>query len=1237
MSKRIKKNSLKINVIKNAGIPKSFRASWAMTSNSHLKEFKVQWHWYRYRKKGTNTKLVLVKEEEETIQATNSQVLNFESTKEYTDEYSILKVRVRPYSTTHKVNKKDTNYWTGEWSGWVKYNITKKQGPLPPSNVSYQFKNLNKKMVISATRSSSGGVNDAKKICFKLHNVTDSTYSYHPSKTSGYSVNATTGVASFVFEPELGKSYRISAASIDSNGTFSAFTPETPSPTEDPRVIYALPKAPASITMIRVDEIKRESNQVQLSLDWNYPGGHITNYELEWTYDTRYFDVGGPVESAQFDATTGRTFSINIGDYLGKTWYFRVRSVNERGHSAWCEVKSIIIGLSPSAPTTWSLKNSVKNDEDIHLFWTHNSKDGSEESAAQVELTVHYSHGLSPYDPEGVDGFESDNDYTSIITVPKNKINTAIGEEEKTSEYKILANTYNDDVEINWRVRTAGVKTAYPELPVHNENSKMFDEYLNGILQSYAQASVRRLLRYGNKSYAPNPFESPLRYYTGKPYPNGHISIDCSSFVIMSLMGVSYDDSPYVTHRPFKINKHIPFAYDFKSKRVKYAANLCRFMDERKRKISSTDSSGHFSIGRANKGDLIFFHTRTPESWASYYRAYHHVNHVAIITDVKISGENVTDVLYMEATATPGSSNDLKGWNPVKSHWLTEKYKTQAELDKAVEGIYRPVLSKNVSDIYDNDLDFGEWSPLRVINSYSSPNCYMNPNTSYEETNSNLLYLQDFTEPTNTITVKDELVTVTSNSDSIKEFTMSSFNDEDMFDETATYTMSIQQISSVQTNNVNGVFTLRQGMTPIARVAFGDKYSEPDPEIPYLVTTFNVTKQPIGTQDMLLFSIDDEVLTGNSVTFRIKIEKSSTATPWIPYGFDMTNQIYQYPFRISATVTPETQRAIRYSLVVTSVNDYHTVGDDGKDIFYPPGSEIFNEIFISDKNSPNLFSKVFTPGDLYLQPNKSYEFALTAYMDSGLTASDTQEYYVTLPDDEFELDVEPSFDEENLVMYLTPYAYKDDNTDVHLDDVILSVYRREFDGTMTLLQDNLDGSLNVTITDPHPALDFARYRVVGYRNSSGRMIYSDIPSIETHIPTLIIQWDAKWSSYSYDPDEIVDDDAPRQSMLRLPYNLDTSEQNDLDVSLIEYAGRKHPVSHYGTQTGERSSFSCDVPAYDKETIYQLRRLARYPGSVYIREPNGSGYWATVKVSFNIEHTALVVPVSIEATRVEGGI
>ena len=68
MSKRIKKNSLKLNVIKNAGIPTSFRASWAMTSNSHLKEFKVQWHWYRYRKTGTNTKLVLVKEEEETVQ-----------------------------------------------------------------------------------------------------------------------------------------------------------------------------------------------------------------------------------------------------------------------------------------------------------------------------------------------------------------------------------------------------------------------------------------------------------------------------------------------------------------------------------------------------------------------------------------------------------------------------------------------------------------------------------------------------------------------------------------------------------------------------------------------------------------------------------------------------------------------------------------------------------------------------------------------------------------------------------------------------------------------------------------------------------------------------------------------------------------------------------------------------------------------------------------------------------------
>ena len=43
------------------------------------------------------------------------------------------------------------------------------------------------------------------------------------------------------------------------------------------------------------------------------------------------------------------------------------------------------------------------------------------------------------------------------------------------------------------------------------------------------------------------------------------------------------------------------------------------------------------------------------------------------------------------------------------------------------------------------------------------------------------------------------------------------------------------------------------------------------------------------------------------------------------------------------------------------------------------------------------------------------------------------------------------------------------------------------------------------------------------------------------------------------------------------------------------------------------------------------------GDVYVREPSGSGYWANIKVSFSQAHKEVVIPVTLELTRVEGGV
>ena len=109
------------------------------------------------------------------------------------------------------------------------------------------------------------------------------------------------------------------------------------------------------------------------------------------------------------------------------------------------------------------------------------------------------------------------------------------------------------------------------------------------------------------------------------------------------------------------------------------------------------------------------------------------------------------------------------------------------------------------------------------------------------------------------------------------------------------------------------------------------------------------------------------------------------------------------------------------------------------------------------------------------------------------------------------------------------------------------------------------------------------------------------------------------------------------SMVKLPYNISTSENHSPDISLVKYIGRSHPVSYYGTQRGESASWSTVIPKDDVETLYALRRLAVWAGDVYVREPSGVGYWAQITVSISQKHDDLTIPVSFDINRVEGGI
>lgn len=338
-----------------------------------------------------------------------------------------------------------------------------------------------------------------------------------------------------------------------------------------------------------------------------------------------------------------------------------------------------------------------------------------------------------------------------------------------------------------------------------------------------------------------------------------------------------------------------------------------------------------------------------------------------------------------------------------------------------------------------------------------------------------------------------------------------------------------------------------------------------------------------------------------------------------------------FPFYIKAVPGPRTQAPIGYHLTIASNEMYETVDRVGNTQMINAGEEVFSRYF----DTFEVLLVELSAGNIDLQNGVSYTATCSVSMDSGLTTMSSLEFDVNWAETAYEPDLEIAIDDTCYSAYLRPYCMDADGNSI--GEVTLSIYRKEFNGEFTELATGIDPKANTYITDPHPSLDFARYRVVAIDNNTGAVSYYDPPGQPVGCASVLIQWDEEWSNFNSDEESALAQPPWSGSMLELPYNIKVSDKNDVDVSLVKYAGRKRPVAYYGTQLGETASWSVDIDKEDKETLYGLRRLAIWAGNVYVREPSGSGYWANLSVSFNQDYSSLTIPVSIELTRVEGGI
>lgn len=337
-----------------------------------------------------------------------------------------------------------------------------------------------------------------------------------------------------------------------------------------------------------------------------------------------------------------------------------------------------------------------------------------------------------------------------------------------------------------------------------------------------------------------------------------------------------------------------------------------------------------------------------------------------------------------------------------------------------------------------------------------------------------------------------------------------------------------------------------------------------------------------------------------------------------------------FPFKVSALPGPNTQAPISYHLTIVANESYETVDEIGNFKMVNKGEEVYSKHFDIDR----ALEAEITASDIDLENNIEYTLTLLVSMNSGLTAESAMTFTVLWTDVKYVPNAELSYDSSTYVMYIRPFC--EDTHNQMVDDVLMSVYRREYDGTFTELATGIDNNKITFITDPHPALDYARYRIISMTKDTGSISYYDLPGYPVQEKAVIIQWNEFWSNFDTTNEDSIAEPPWSGSLLRLPYNIDVSDNNEIDVELVEYIGRKHPVSYYGTQLGTSATWSMEIPKTDKETLYTLRRLAIWTGDVYVREPSGSGYWANVSVSFSQTHKELTIPITLDIKRVEGG-
>lgn len=347
-----------------------------------------------------------------------------------------VSVKIRPIAKTKTVNKKEVAEWTAEWCSAKEYiydtSVHPKEPPVPTVNIN----GLKLVAELDNLDVSKNGLY-ADEIEFQVVKNNEKVV-----KTSKGKTTKKDGIdkhyASVTYTVDTGSLYKVRARCVKNKETspWSDFSSN----------ISTIPNAPANVKVT-----SRSSTEIKV--DWDGVKT-ATSYEIQYTTKQRYFDSNpDEVQSKTVDSTVSHAEITGLE--TGQTYYIRVRAINDAGYSAWGGYNKsketwpyITIGVKPGPPTTWSSTTTGIVGEKINLYWVHNSLDNSNETSAELELTIDGTTKTLT-----IEKSSSHSDEISVFEIDTNA--NVINPADNTTVFS--KNVFKDGAKINWRVRTAGI------------------------------------------------------------------------------------------------------------------------------------------------------------------------------------------------------------------------------------------------------------------------------------------------------------------------------------------------------------------------------------------------------------------------------------------------------------------------------------------------------------------------------------------------------------------------------------------------------------------------------------------------------------------------------------------------------------------------------------------------------------------------------------------------------------